>query len=96
MSMRSSFLLCVKFLQENSSRRLQEVENCSTFQRSRTAEKDLNMAVSCWEVQWDWYVSGFELMEGQERVNIIAKMWEKSSLLLFEGNKLEEKKQVWN
>ena len=44
MSMRSSLLICVKFLQKNSSRWRQEVENCSTFQRCRTAGKDLNMA----------------------------------------------------
>ena len=73
MSMHSSLLLGVKFTQKYSSRRRREVENCSIFQRCRTAEKDLNMAVSCWELQWDLYVTGFQLMEGQERVNIIVK-----------------------
>ena len=65
MSMRSSLLLCVKFPQKNSSRRRQKVENCSTFQRCRSAEKALNMAVSCWELQWDCDVTGFQLVGGQ-------------------------------
>ena len=73
MSMRSSLLLCVKFPQKNSSRRRQEVENCSTFQRCRIAEKDLNMAVFCLELQWGRYVTGFQPMQGKERVNIIVK-----------------------
>ena len=45
MSMRGSLLLCVKFPQKNSSRPCQEVGNCSIFQRSRTAEKELNRTV---------------------------------------------------
>ena len=88
MSMRSSSLLCIKFLQKNSFRWRKEVENCLTFQRCRTEEKDLNMAITCWELQWGWYVTGFQLMEGQERVNIVKNMrevqftsiWKKTSL----------------
>ena len=74
MSMRSSLLLCVKFPQKIPLLQRQQVENCSTFKRCRTAGKDLNMAVSCWELQWGWYVIGLQLMEGQERVNIIVKI----------------------
>ena len=73
MNMRSNLLLCIKFTQKNSSRRCQKVENCSTFQRCRTAEKDLNVAVSCLELQWGLYVTGLQLMQGQERVIIIVK-----------------------
>ena len=66
MSMRSSLLLCEKIPQKNSSRRRQEVEDSSTFQRCQTAEKGLYLTVSCWELQWGCYVTGFQLVEGQK------------------------------
>ena len=78
MSMRSSLLLCVKFAQKNSSRWREVVENCSTFQRCRTVEKDLNMAVSCWELQWGCYVTGYQLVEGQKMSKYFCEKYERS------------------
>ena len=74
MSMRSSLLLCANFQLKNSSRRCQEVENCSTFQRCRTAEKRFKHDGLLLEVAVG-LICHWILAHGgsEERVNIIVK-----------------------